>query len=105
VLPHASLVVTHAGLGTVSAALAFGVPMVCLPLGRDQPLTAARVEAVGAGRILAPAAPVETVRAAIADVLADGRYRAAAEGLGTEIQAGIREERALHEVERLLGRP
>jgi MGT family glycosyltransferase len=105
VLPHASLVVTHAGLGTVSAALAFGVPMVCLPLGRDQPLTAARVEAVGAGRTLAPAASVATVRAAIADVLDDGRYRAAAERLGTEIQAGINEERARHEVESLLGGP
>lgn len=48
-LPTTDLVVTHAGLGTVSAALHHGVPLVCSPLDRDQPLNAARVEALGAG--------------------------------------------------------
>jgi UDP:flavonoid glycosyltransferase YjiC (YdhE family) len=49
VLPRASLVVTHAGLGTVHAALAHGVPLVCVPGGRDQNDVAARVVARGAG--------------------------------------------------------
>ncbi|MGP4025534.1 glycosyltransferase [Actinomadura sp. 3N407] len=31
VLPEASVVITHAGHGTVTAALSHGVPMVCLP--------------------------------------------------------------------------
>ncbi len=48
-LPHASLVVTHAGLGTVMMALAHGVPMLCAPLGRDQFFNASRVEALGVG--------------------------------------------------------
>ncbi len=49
VLPHASAVVTHAGHGTVIRALAHGVPLVCIPIGRDQPANAARVVAQGAG--------------------------------------------------------
>ena len=39
VLPHAALVVTHAGTGTLMAAFAHAVPLVCIPLGRDQPGT------------------------------------------------------------------
>jgi UDP:flavonoid glycosyltransferase YjiC (YdhE family) len=40
--PRASLVVTHAGLGTIMTALAHGVPMLCAPFGRDQFFNAAR---------------------------------------------------------------
>lgn len=41
VLPEAAVTVTHAGHGTVSASLAAGVPLVCLPnLAADQPVLA-----------------------------------------------------------------
>ena len=36
ILPYAAAVVTHAGHSTVMAALADGVPLVCMPMGRDQ---------------------------------------------------------------------
>jgi MGT family glycosyltransferase len=49
VLPHASLMVTHAGWQTVNASLADGVPLVCIPDARDQPDNAARVVFVNAG--------------------------------------------------------
>jgi MGT family glycosyltransferase len=49
VFPHASLVITHAGWQTVNAALADGVPIVCIPGGRDQHDNALRVLDVGAG--------------------------------------------------------
>lgn len=76
VLPQTSAVVTHAGLGTVAAALGSGVPLVCTPIARDQPLNASRVEAVGAGlTVPAATASVEDVRAAVHDVLADPRHR------------------------------
>jgi MGT family glycosyltransferase len=52
VLPRTSLVVTHGGLSTVLGALAYGVPLVCLPMGRDQPANAERVAAVRAGLYL-----------------------------------------------------
>jgi UDP:flavonoid glycosyltransferase YjiC (YdhE family) len=48
-LPHAALMITHAGWQTVNAALADGVPLLCLPDGRDQPDNAARVVETGAG--------------------------------------------------------
>jgi MGT family glycosyltransferase len=74
VLARASAVVTHAGLSTVMAALADGVPLVCLPLGRDQPWNADRVATLGLGRSLECGARVGDVRAAIEDVLNDHRY-------------------------------
>ena len=69
VLPHAALLVTHAGLGSVVVALAHGVPMLCLPLDREQPENARAVEDLGAGRMLDPDADPATLRAAIEDLL------------------------------------
>lgn len=49
VFPDASAIVTHAGMGTVTRALAHGLPLVCMPMGRDQDDIAARVRWHGAG--------------------------------------------------------
>jgi MGT family glycosyltransferase len=65
VLPHADLLVTHAGLGSVVAALAHGVPMVCLPLAREQPDNARAVVRIGAGRALDPGAAVAELSDAV----------------------------------------
>ena len=73
VMPHADLLVTHAGLGSVSVALAHGVPMVCLPLDREQPENGRAVERIGAGIALPADAAPQTVRAAIEQVLAGPR--------------------------------
>src|SRR5262249_7524027 len=59
VLPHAALTITHAGHGTVIRSLAHGVPLLCLPMGRDQDDNAVRVVARGAGLRLKPTASVE----------------------------------------------
>jgi UDP:flavonoid glycosyltransferase YjiC (YdhE family) len=69
VLPHAATLVTHAGLGSVLAALTYGVPMVCLPLDREQPANAAAVERIGAGRALSPDAGADEIAAAIQEQL------------------------------------
>ena len=86
VFPHAALVITHCGWQTVNAALADGVPLVCVPDGRDQPDNAARVVACGAGvRVSKHASPAK-LRRVIAAALANpelGRgARAMAEALG-----------------------
>jgi UDP:flavonoid glycosyltransferase YjiC (YdhE family) len=81
VLPHMSAVVTHAGMSSVATALAAGVPMVCVPQGRDQPLNAARVEELGAGLNVSPDAPAEALAVAVRAVLADGAFRSAAQRL------------------------
>ena len=69
VLPHADLVVTHAGLGTVLAALAHGVPMLCTPLGRDQPFNAGRVAQLGLGMTIDKEATTDELREAIRNML------------------------------------
>ena len=87
VLPHADAVLSHAGLGTVIAAAAHGVPLVCMPLGRDQPGNARRVTELGIGIALEPAATEVEIQAAVRTVLTgdSSPYRAAAQALRDEI--------------------
>jgi hypothetical protein len=75
VLPHMAAVITHAGMSTVATALASGVPMVCVPQGRDQPLNAARVQELGAGLTIAADAAPEALAQAVHTVLADPQFR------------------------------
>src|SRR6202012_5644937 len=49
---RAAAVITHAGLNTVLETLAQGVPLICIPLGNDQPGVAARVAAHQAGIVV-----------------------------------------------------
>jgi len=88
VLAHAAVAVTHGGSGGVIGALAHGVPVVALPLGADQPANAARIEALGAGRVLdAVTARPGDLGAAVAALLGDGPERAAAAALRDECAA------------------
>jgi MGT family glycosyltransferase len=104
VLKQAALVVTHAGHGTIIKSLAAGVPVVALPMGRDQPDNAARMVAAGAGVSLKPSANVEAIRAAVADVLATPSYTAAAGRLAAAMAAEGGADRALAELEALAAR-
>jgi UDP:flavonoid glycosyltransferase YjiC (YdhE family) len=85
--PHASLVVTHAGLGTVLTALSHGVPMLCVPIGRDQFFNAARVEAVGAGRAIPSDADTKMISEMVELLLEDHSARANAKRMATVIAA------------------
>jgi len=51
-LPHASALVHHGGIGTTAEALRAGVPQLIVPLAHDQFDNAARIEALGVGRSL-----------------------------------------------------
>ena len=87
-LPDCDLVVSHGGSGSVLGALTHGLPMVLLPLGADQPLNAARCEALGVARVLDPlAARPWELHEAVLGVLADQMYRDSAESLRDEIGA------------------
>ena len=86
-MPGASVVVTHAGLGTVAAALHYGIPLVCTPIGRDQILNADRVAAVGAGVALGPSPESDQVADGVRAVLADPGYRRAAGAMARESAA------------------
>lgn len=72
VLPAANLLITHAGHGTVMAGLSHGVPLLCLPMGRDQPIIAARAAELGVGAVLSADSQITELQEAIAAALADG---------------------------------
>jgi len=80
IVKRAAAVITHAGLNTVLESLAEGVPLVCLPLGNDQPGVAARVAARGAGLVVSRIGlTVERLRTAVRAVLEKDVYRRSAQ--------------------------
>lgn len=101
VLPRASVVVTHAGVGTLMGAFAHGVPCVCVPLGRDQPRNAARAAELGAAIALSPDADGETIRAAVENALQSQELRAGAGLLRDAIAKYADGERGTAALERL----
>jgi MGT family glycosyltransferase len=78
VLRDASVVVTHAGHGTVLKSLAAGVPLVCIPMGRDQKDNTVRVLRLGAGIRLSTKSTPAQIAAAVTEILERPHYRAAA---------------------------
>jgi MGT family glycosyltransferase len=101
VLPHAALVVNHAGLGSIVAALMFGLPMLCLPIGNDQPTNARAVERLGAGLVLPPEAAPEQLRAAISDLLSTPTHRQVAMQVAAALHARRGAKAAVNELEQL----
>jgi MGT family glycosyltransferase len=102
--PETAVVVTHAGMGTVTRALAAGVPLVCIPMGRDQHDVAARVIYPGAGVRLRPRAKPDAIRSAVAHVIKEPSFRTAAERIGASITADAAAQRGLAELEALASR-
>jgi len=87
VVPWADVVITHGGMGTVMEALSHGVPLVCIPMGRDQYGNADRISTLGAGKTLEASSAPDVVRATVTDVLSSPSYRAAARNLADLISA------------------
>ncbi len=85
ILEHASLVITHCGHGTTLKALAAGLPLLCIPMGRDQNDTAARVLNQGAGIRLSPKASAKRIGNAVDRLLADPTYAAEAQRMAAAI--------------------
>jgi MGT family glycosyltransferase len=106
-LPKVDVVVTHGGNNTVQETLAAGRPMVVIPFGGDQLENARRVERLGVGSAILPAAlsaeavarALEVVRSApvVARARALGESLAGQDGAGraaTEILALAAKARA-----------
>jgi MGT family glycosyltransferase len=104
VLPHCSAVITHGGHGTVMKALIAGVPLVLVPLGRDQPDNAGRVVHADAGIRLRKNATVSALRAAVSRVTEDPRYRAAARQMAARLASERDDNRAVDELEQVAAR-
>lgn len=107
--PHAALLektavfVTHAGHGSTLRPLMAGVPLLCMPMGRDQNDNTTRVVARGAGLRLSPDASVEAIMAAITELLEDVRHGQAAATLGAAIRADRERRSAATLLEGLVG--
>ena len=103
VLAHADVLLTHGGHGTVIKGLVAGVPIVCMPTGRDQPDNAARLVHRGAGVKVSKNASPARVAAAVRQVLDDPSYRRRATRLGEQLRAEAGSGAALAEMEALAG--
>jgi UDP:flavonoid glycosyltransferase YjiC (YdhE family) len=105
VLPSAGLLVTHAGHGTVMAGATYGVPLLCLPMGRDQPMIAARVVELGIGAEASADASVDDIRRAVAGCLADAGIRRRAADYTRLVAGHPGLDHAVASIERLLHGP
>jgi MGT family glycosyltransferase len=117
VLPRCSAVVCHAGFNTLIAAFSHGLPVVCLPLGADQPVNARCVEAAGAGISVANAPPRDArgplvdpnnldpaeLARAVTRVVHEPRFARVAQRLASEIEAMPAPEETAEALEQLVG--
>ncbi len=87
ILAHASAVVTHGGHGTVMRALGHGVPVMCMPMGRDQNDNAIRLQVHGAGLRLTADAGAEEIGRALRRILMEPSFRQQAARLGGAVAA------------------
>lgn len=101
VFPQADCVVTHAGHGTVMRALANGVLMVCMPMGRDQGDNSAKVAYHGTGIKLSPKASANSIRKAVQQILDQPNYRHHAKKLGERIVADSKKDNIVGAIERV----
>jgi UDP:flavonoid glycosyltransferase YjiC (YdhE family) len=87
-LDRCAVVVSHAGSGTFLAALARGIPQLCIPQAADQFVNAAACEKFGAGLALAPGTTTTAaIAAAIGRLLHDPAFRARADAGAAAIAA------------------
>jgi dTDP-L-oleandrosyltransferase len=105
VLAHASVAVTHGGMGTAMETLYRGCPMVVVPATAIDGPPARRVAELGLGQVVEPAelTPARLVDAVLA-VAADPRVRRNAEAMRGDIRAAGGTPRAADELERHLAR-
>jgi MGT family glycosyltransferase len=103
ILRKAALCISHCGHGTVMRALSAGVPLLCMPMGRDQNDNAARLVWHGAGLRLIPGAAAEEIGVAVRSLITEPQFRHAAETLGAMIRAETDPARAAFLIEALAG--
>jgi UDP:flavonoid glycosyltransferase YjiC (YdhE family) len=88
VLQQSRLFLSPAGHGAVMKALYYGVPMVLIPLGSDQPGVAARAEHLGVAQVISRAECTdERLKLAIHEVLNRPKYRQQAQVVSRRLQS------------------
>jgi len=103
--PHAFLLrsaqasVTHAGHGTVMESLRAGVPLLCIPISRDQPDVAARVVHRGCGLATSRHSSTEEIRSALGRVLQEPQLRQGAQDLSAAIRRDLEADQGIRQLE------
>jgi MGT family glycosyltransferase len=105
VLPHAAVVISHGGMGSLLEAFRAGVPSVCVPLGRDQADNAAAAAGRGAAIALPGDASSGRLRAVITEALASPALRDGARRMAGVLAACGGASAASDEVEEVARRP
>lgn len=99
VFEHADAFVTHCGHGSTMRALSRGLPLVALPMGRDQDGTATRIVHRGLG--LRPKPRPDAIARAVRRVLDEPAFVAAAIRMAEVIARDLQSDRLTHELEAL----
>ncbi|HEY0183374.1 MAG TPA: glycosyltransferase [Rhodopila sp.] len=105
VMKEVSLVVTHGGHGTVTRSLLNGLPLLVIPMGRDQADNAARVVARGAGLSLIDGATEGEIVGAVARLLTEPQFQAAARRLGAAMATDLGSPVLVQEMETIAMQP
>jgi UDP:flavonoid glycosyltransferase YjiC (YdhE family) len=102
VLPYCDVMVAHGGFNTVVGALAYGVPMLLLPIKGDQPRNARWCSDAGAALVLDTSGrDIESIKLGVRRVLEDAELQLAAEAMQAAIAALPGISRAVRLVEEL----
>ncbi len=103
-LERSDAFITHGGANSVMEAMYQGVPMLVVPMCRDQPLQGMFVERAGAGLVIDPDAfSVETCRAALRALIdKGGPYRRAARAIRDSYRAHDGAKIAAARIEQML---
>ncbi|WP_030373426.1 nucleotide disphospho-sugar-binding domain-containing protein [Streptomyces rimosus] len=86
-LSTSDVLVHNGGAGAALAAIAAGVPQLCLTFGAEYRANGQRVSATGAGRVLPGLAGARDIRATMRDLLGDPVFTERARALRDEMQS------------------
>ncbi|HWA62846.1 MAG TPA: glycosyltransferase [Caulobacteraceae bacterium] len=89
VLDECAVVVTHCGHASTLRPLIAGVPLLALPMGRDQDDNAARAVAAGAALRLPRDAASDDIAHALRRLIDEPAFRAAARAVGAAVAADV----------------
>ena len=102
IFPMADLVITHAGHGTIMRSLQHGVPLICLPMGRDQDDNAVKIRYHGCGLKLKPGSGSGKISNAIKIILKDGRFKENAQKFKAELKHTPYQKEMIDKIEKLV---
>jgi MGT family glycosyltransferase len=100
VFPQTAVLIGHCGHGTTMRALAHAIPVVALPMGRDQDATATRIVHHGLG--LRPKPTPAGIARAVQTLLRDESYAAAAKEMAGAIERDLAGNRLVTELESMV---